>query len=122
MSFASRAQSSASRMIEHFGGGKTVDVRVGSDSFNANTGAVSSTSTTDYTFPAVVTKFKEEDIDGTLIQQKDYMVILDTSGATITPTDDDQVIIDSNPLAIKRVLPLKPGDTLATMRLHVEGL
>lgn len=121
MSFAARAQASAARLVGHFGGGFTVTVRRQATTVNANTGGVSSSSYTDYDFPAVVLNITEDDLEGSLAQSGDRLVVLDTSAAAITVTDDDELVINSSVVAVRQLLPLKPGDTLSTVRLHTEG-
>lgn len=122
MSFAARSQRTASRLVRHFGDSFTVTVTRRTVTVDPDTGGVTGTPTeTEYTFPAVVTKFMERDVDGTNIQTGDRMVILDTTGAAITITDDDVLTINGRIVEIKRLMPLQPGDTLSTVRIHVAG-
>ncbi len=121
MSFPARAQATAARLVGHFGGGFTVTVRRKTITHNVNTGAVTSDSVTDYTYPAVVKGIRESDWNDTLMQTGDRMLVIDTSVNPITISDDDDLVVDSKVLKIREVLPLMPGDTLATMRLVVEG-
>jgi hypothetical protein len=88
-----------------------------------NTGGTSgSTTITDTTLPAFIEAIQEEDIDGTTVQATDRMVVVDTAGTSITISDNDQITVDSSKLAIKRVLPIKPGDNELVVRLVVEGV
>jgi len=121
MSFASRAQASTARMVQHFGGGLTATVHRRATTANVNTGGVTSNTTTDYDFPAVMTQFMQRDIDGTLVQDADRMLVIDTTAGAITITDDDAVTVNGSVLTIERVMPLQPGDSLSAVRLHVRG-
>jgi hypothetical protein len=112
-------------LIGFMGENKTVTIHQQSGfTVDGNTGAVSGTpATTATTLPAMILALEESDIDGTLVQETDRMVVVDiTNAPSLDISDDDQITIDTDPVAIRRVLPIKPGDTEVTVRLAVEGV
>lgn len=74
-----------------------------------------------YTFPCAVLAFEERDITGTTTQSGDRTVVLDITGNTVVPSDDDQLTVQGKVVSIESIKPFKPGDDLEAIRLHARG-
>ena len=96
----------ATRLIGEFGAPSTFH-KVTTGSYDPLTGSSGDT-TEDITLNAVRLEFSSSDIDGTLIQQGDFMLMVD---GVQDINNIDSVTVDSVKYQIVRPMPLKPGDT-----------
>jgi len=96
----------ATRLINEFGAPSTFH-KVTSGSFDPLTG-VNTDTTEDITLNAVRLEFSSSDIDGTLIQQGDFVLLID---GVQDVNNIDAVTVDGVKYQIVRPMPLKTGDT-----------
>lgn len=113
-------QDKADSMISQYGASVTIRVTVRSG-YSAASDTVTEVNT-DYSVKALITNFNERDIDQTLIQAGDKLVIIPAKGL---PALDEQQYVriiygtkEWNPISI---VPLIPGGTPVFYRVHVRG-
>jgi hypothetical protein len=104
-------QGPISWLVGFTGGNKTVTIR-----------QVGNPPTDTAGLPAFSSGVTERDLQNTNVAATDRIVAIDTTGRSITISENDQIIIDTNPLAIKAVMPIQPGDDPLVVRLAVEGV
>lgn len=103
----------STRLINRFGADVTLHIKT-EGVYDPVTGANGDTFA-DSTVRAVKLNFSNGDIDGTLIKQGDFMLMID--GVT-TFTSDDKITVDGIKYAVVRQMPLKPGDTRLLTKAH----
>ena len=103
----------STRLINNFGADVTLSIKTEGSS-NPVTGVTGDTFA-DSTVKAVKLAFSNSDIDGTIVQMGDFMLLID--GITALTTGDN-VTVDTVKYAIVRQLPLKPGDTRLLTKVH----
>lgn len=95
--------------------GQTVTLtRTTEGSYDPSTGGRTGDSTATYSVVGHVTQIEAEDVDGTLVQQKDKRVELSGQSFAdhgITPTDDDKLTIGSEVHEIVMLETVSPGGT-----------
>lgn len=67
--------------------------------------------TTPHAVTIVETQITLGDIDGSLVQANDSMIIVSVEGLTIEPTDDDLIEFDGHIREIVWIKPVRPGPT-----------
>lgn len=75
----------------------------------------------DYPVTAVVTSYRTDEIDGTVIEARDRRVYLSPDGLAIEPQTSDTLIIDGAPFAIVNVERMEPADATVAWRLQARG-
>ncbi len=75
-------------------------------------------SDTDYTIQVVLTEFRADQIDGTLIQSGDRRYIVAAEGMTVTPTPENLLADGSEILEIVSIGRVSPGGTPVIYKIH----
>ena len=76
------------------------------------------TAYTDYAATAVVTEFRAQEIDGTLIQSGDRRYLVAAEGLTITPTVKDLIVDGTAILETVSVQRVSPAGTPVIYKVH----
>lgn len=95
--------------------GKTVThVSVTSGTFNPATGAITGSTQTSASVKAVVTDFRDFQIDGSIIQRGDKMLLVSAKPALV-----DKYTIDAIDYQVVNVRSISPGDTDIVYKVQV---
>lgn len=68
---------------------------------------------TDATVKGVITKFRREEIDGTMVQAIDSLIIVFPTEGSVIPKQNDQVILDAFQFRVVRCDPVYVGSEIA---------
>lgn len=118
MSFYQNLANTSLKLISEKG--KNVTLRyVSAGSYDVDNDTVSSTSNTDKQVKAVRTEFKTSEIDGTLIKEDDFKLMIAAKSLTAKPENDDLIVDDQKTYKIKRVKKIAPADVDLVYILHV---
>ena len=110
----------ADRLIEKFGQAATIrrKTTTGGSAYDPTSGT---TTTTDQAVNAAITRYRNSEIDGTLIKRGDKQALVPAVGLTITPTVKDQFVLGDVVHAIQAVDEVSPGGTVVVYRLQVRA-
>ena len=109
--------STALKQITKFG--RSVTLRtVTTGTFDTGTGVISGASDADVTVKAVVTGYKDKQIDGQIIRSGDKQVMIAGSALTTAPKTND-IVVDSGDYKIVNIETIQPGDTVLIYKLQV---
>lgn len=107
MTFYSDMASTVTELLAEFGAPVTIR-RVTGGTYSPSTDATTGATTTDLAATGLVRDYRAGQIDGTTIRRGDRELVLD---ATVTPTVDDTVLIDSAYWDIVNVRAINPAGT-----------
>ena len=109
--------STALKQIAKFG--RSVTLRaVTAGTFDTSTGTKTGASTADTVVKAVVTAYKDKQIDGEIIRHGDKMVMIAGSAVTTAPVTND-IVVDGGDYKIVNIETIQPGDTVLIYKLQV---
>lgn len=97
----------ATELLAEFGAPVTIR-RVTGGTYSPSTDTTSGATTTDLTATGLVRDYRASQVDGTVILRGDRELVLD---ATVTPTVDDTVLIDSAYWSVVNVRSINPAGT-----------
>jgi len=99
--------------------GRSVTLRtVAAGTFDTSTGTVSGASNSDVVVKALVTGYKDKQIDGQIIRHGDKMVMIAGSAVTTPPVSND-IVVDGGDYKIVNIETIQPGDTVLIYKLQV---
>lgn len=73
----------------------------------------------DVSRPCAMTKFRDDQVDNEFILADDRLVVISLAPGPVDVEVSGDVTIAGRRYPVKAILPLQPGDTPATLRLHV---
>lgn len=89
-------------MVTDLGGEALVYKSVGTPTYNATTGAVT-TPSANYAFTGVWTEYQREEVDGSIIRPEDAHLVTGSEAFPVTPTLNDQILRGSEVWCIVRI-------------------
>lgn len=89
-------------MVMDLGGEALVYKSVGTPTYNATTGAVT-TPSANYAFTGVWTEYQREEVDGSIIRPEDAHLVTGSEAFPVTPTLNDQILRGSEVWSIVRI-------------------
>lgn len=92
-------------------------ISVNGGTYDPSTDAISGDSETTSTIKALFLDFKTNQVDGTIIQADDKLVLID-GAASITPKIDDKITDGYDTYKIVGVKTVKPGGTILLYKLQ----
>lgn len=98
--------------------------RAGVTAEDEGAGTVTVGSPTDYSITGVVTLYRDQDIDNTLIQRGDKKLLLDAqdfADAGVTPTDADEVVISGTLHSVVDLQPVSPAGVSVLYKAQVRA-
>jgi hypothetical protein len=107
----------ATRLSDDFGKAFTIKELTGS-SYDPGSGTVTN-DYTDHAVTGVVRSYREDLIDGSLVQVGDLSVHVPAAQLAFTPDTDDDVILDGTSWSVVNVRRTYSGDQVAYFRLQV---
>jgi len=115
--YTSKAET-ASRLIKNAGTALTIkrDIAGVTDPI---TGITTGASIESYPVNGVKLRYKNTDIDGTLVKSGDLRVLLSVEGLTIVPESTDIIVVSGASWKIIDVKPLEPAETVVLYELQV---
>jgi hypothetical protein len=113
--FYNSLASTASKLLSKFGGDVTISRTTGG-SINPVTGAVTAGTTTVLEAKGLITDFKDELIDGTVIQYGDRLLVIDSS---IVPVLTDRPVVSNQQWNIMKIMTKQPANVPIVYLLHV---
>lgn len=105
-------------LLVKFGTGITLTV-TSSGGFSLTTGTYVSASTTSYACTGVFSSYKRQDIDGSLIQATDKLLLLSAYELDVTPSLMDKIYYGGIPYQILSIEEIKPADTTVLYKVQL---
>lgn len=99
--------------------GRNVTYRIATQgTYDPQTDAITSQSTSTKTVKAVIINARQNEIDGTLIKKGDKFALIADDSLTFTPKTND-VIFDGDEYTVKNIKTVKPGNTVLLYKLQL---
>ncbi len=114
----SKLQNTAFKLLSKFGEDIIIR-RETKTTYNPATNTDSVSTTDNYTVKGVKSNFRKSEIDGEIIQQGDFKLLLESKNLSIDPKTSDKIIYNSNIYKIIDIISVKPADTIIYYILQV---